>query len=44
MSIVETDAELAIGLESAGALPTPEEFNAITEYDENYRYELIHVA
>jgi Uma2 family endonuclease len=42
MSIVETEAELAIGLESAGALLTPEEFDAITDYDENYRYELIH--
>ena len=32
----------AIGPGSAGILMTPEEFDAIEEYDENYRYELIH--
>ena len=32
----------AIGLESAGIMMSPEEFDAITEYDELYRYELIH--
>ncbi len=31
-----------IGPESAGILLTPEEFDAVTEYDENYEYELIH--
>lgn len=31
-----------IGLESAGVIMTPEEFDAITEYDELYNYELIH--
>lgn len=34
--------ELCLGLESAGILLTPEEFDAIEDYDENYRYELIH--
>jgi Uma2 family endonuclease len=28
--------------ELAGTLMTPEEFDAVTEYDEEYRYELIH--
>ncbi len=32
---------LAIGPLSAGMLMTPEEFDAIEEYDENYLYELI---
>ena len=31
----------AIGLESAGIMMSPEEFDAIEEYDELYRYELI---
>jgi Uma2 family endonuclease len=31
-----------VGLESAGLLMTPEEFDAIEDWDENYRYELIH--
>jgi Uma2 family endonuclease len=31
-----------IGLESAGISMTPEEFDAITDYDDRYRYELIH--
>jgi Uma2 family endonuclease len=33
---------LIVGPESAGILMTPEEFDAIEEYDECYRYELIH--
>ena len=33
---------LPLGPESAGMLMTPEEFDAIEDYDENYRYELIH--
>jgi Uma2 family endonuclease len=33
---------LVLGLESAGILMTPEEFDAVEEYDEEYRYELIH--
>jgi Uma2 family endonuclease len=39
MSTVEADTVL--GLESAGLIMTPEEFDAIEEYDENYRYELV---
>jgi Uma2 family endonuclease len=35
-------APFSIGLESAGILMTPEEFDGIGEYDESYRYELIH--
>jgi Uma2 family endonuclease len=31
-----------IGVESNGMLLTPEEFDAIQEYDENYTYELVH--
>ena len=42
MTVIEEKGNLAIGLESAGILLTPEEFDAITDYDENYRYELIH--
>ncbi len=38
-----TTVELpAIGPESAGLLMSPEEFDAIVEYDECFRYELIH--
>ena len=33
--------KLVLGLESNGMLMTPEEFDAVTEYDENYQYELI---
>lgn len=33
--------KLVLGLESAGMLMTPAEFDAVTEYDENYQYELI---
>jgi Uma2 family endonuclease len=33
---------LPFGPESAGMLMTPAEFDAIEDYDENYRYELIH--
>jgi len=36
------ESPVSISLESAGLLLTPEEFDAINEYDEHYRYELIH--
>jgi Uma2 family endonuclease len=36
------EAPPVLGLETAGILMTPEEFDAVEEYDENYRYELIH--
>jgi Uma2 family endonuclease len=38
---VEAEQDLAIGPESAGVRMTPEEFDAIEDYDENYRYELV---
>src|SRR5262249_12841597 len=34
-------APTRLSLETAGALMTPEEFDAVEEYDENYMYELI---
>jgi Uma2 family endonuclease len=42
MSSAAADPELVLGPEHAGMLMTPEEFDAIEDYDENYRYELIH--
>jgi Uma2 family endonuclease len=42
MSTIELPAGLRVGLESAGVSMTPEEFDAIEEYDELYHYELIH--
>jgi Uma2 family endonuclease len=36
------EPKMVLGPESAGMLMTPEEFDAIEDYDENYRYELIH--
>jgi len=42
MSTVPAQEETVLGLESAGLLMTPEEFDAVAEYDENYRYELVH--
>lgn len=41
MSTLPAEADIVLGLESAGVLMTPEEFDAIEEYDENYRYELV---
>jgi Uma2 family endonuclease len=37
-----TDAPPVLGLELAGTRMTPEEFDAVEEWDEDYRYELIH--
>jgi Uma2 family endonuclease len=42
MTIVERPLALRIGPASAGLMMTPEEFDAITDYDELYRYQLIH--
>jgi Uma2 family endonuclease len=42
MSGISLDHDVILGPESAGVLMTPEEFDAIEEYDENYRYELVH--
>jgi Uma2 family endonuclease len=41
MSIAEATS-LILGLEHNGICMSTEEFDAITEYDDNYRYELIH--
>jgi Uma2 family endonuclease len=41
MSSTPAEPQLVLGLEHAGILMTPEEFDAIEEYDENYRYELV---
>jgi Uma2 family endonuclease len=41
MSILPADQDTALGLESNGVLMTPEDFDAIEDYDENYRYELV---
>jgi hypothetical protein len=41
MSTVSQPQDLALGPDSAGLLMTPEEFDAVEEYDENYRYELV---
>jgi Uma2 family endonuclease len=37
----DTTAPPVLGPESAGMLMTPEEFDAVTEYDDRFRYELI---
>src|SRR5438105_4312342 len=42
MSIAATEEKVMLGPELAGTLMTPEEFDAVEEYDEEYRYELIH--
>ncbi|MGO9467146.1 MAG: hypothetical protein ACLQVF_23635 [Isosphaeraceae bacterium] len=41
MSQLSPPRKLKLGLASAGMLMTPEEFDAVTRYDERYRYELI---
>jgi len=42
MSSIPAEPEIVLGPESAGILMTPEEFDAVEEYDECYAYELIH--
>lgn len=39
---MSTVREMVLGLDSAGQLMTPAEFDAIGEYDDNYQYELVH--
>src|SRR5258708_1712344 len=41
MSTLSAEQEIVLGPDSAGILMTPEEFDAVEEYDENYRYELV---
>jgi Uma2 family endonuclease len=42
MASVAKEAKVVLGPELAGTLMTPEEFDAVKEWDENYVYELIH--
>ena len=42
MSVLETPVILKLGPELAGILLSPEEFDAIEDYDELYNYELVH--
>jgi Uma2 family endonuclease len=42
MSAASAEERVILGLQSAGVLMSPEEFDAIEEYDEDYHYELIH--
>jgi Uma2 family endonuclease len=42
MSAASVPFKLILGPELAGTLMTPEEFDEVEEYDEEYRYELVH--
>ena len=42
MSATTVPPQLILGPEMAGTLMTPEEFDEVEEYDEEYRYELVH--
>jgi Uma2 family endonuclease len=42
MSTAPVELTLVLGPEAAGILLTPEEFDAVEEFDDGYRYELIH--
>jgi Uma2 family endonuclease len=42
MSVVGKRRKVVLGPRLAGTLMTPEEFDAVERYNENYRYELIH--
>src|SRR5947209_17786203 len=42
MSTVSARRRIVLGLDWAGALLTPDEFDAIDDYDENFCYELVH--
>jgi Uma2 family endonuclease len=42
MSSSRVKTQSKLGPSSAGLLMTPEEFDAVTDYDDRYRYELIH--
>ncbi len=42
MSAAELEAKVVLGPDLNGTLMTPEEFDAVEEYDDNYRYELVH--
>jgi Uma2 family endonuclease len=42
MSLSRSKTQSKLGPSSAGLLMTPEEFDAVNDYDDRYRYELIH--
>lgn len=42
MSATTDQTTLVLGIESAGVRMTPEEFDSVENYDDLYRYELIH--
>jgi Uma2 family endonuclease len=42
MSITPVQPKIVLGPELDGMPMTPEQFDAVEEYDDNYRYELIH--
>lgn len=42
MSATLLESPPVLGPDSNGRLMTPDEFDAVTEWDENYRYELVH--
>ncbi len=42
MSIIDSDVELRLTPEMAGVRMTPEEFDAVTDCDELYKFELVH--
>lgn len=42
MSIADIPTPLRVGPESNGMLMTPEEFDAIEDWEDSYRYELVH--
>jgi Uma2 family endonuclease len=41
MNVLPAETEVALGPDSNGILMTPEEFDAVEDYDENYTYELV---
>src|SRR5437879_12631804 len=41
-AVAQRKPRTILGPELNGTLMTPEEFDAVEDYDENYRYELIH--
>src|SRR5208283_1750113 len=42
MNFPSADSFFFLGPESAGILMTPEEFDGVEDYDDEYRYELVH--
>jgi len=42
VSVIPTESKICLGPEMNGVLMSPQEFDAVEEYDENYHYELIH--